>query len=307
MRRPATATAPGPGARNPVLRTSPLRRWARRRPVTVFLVVALTLAWTNMLVPLLLGRGIGTFTLLGALLGGLVGGATLVTAVASGRAGVRQLFAGLVRWRISPVTLVVAIGGIPALTVAFAWVSGGLVAAKGGWGHVVLAVVLATLVNTMVVNLWEELGWTGFVQQRLMARHGVLLGSVLTAPAFAAIHWPLVFEEHGIRHTSWAYGLAYLGVLMLLAPFFRYLVGMIFTDTEGSTLAAGLVHGSLNAAGAMSVVPDAWQHVPAVVTLTLLLAGGRALARKRRPSGSGPAEPLVTHQGSTPSRCRDPA
>ena len=194
----------------------------------------------------------------------------------------------------APWTLVVAIGGIPALTVVFAWMSGGLVAPKEGWGHVVLAVVLATLVNTVVVNLWEELGWTGFVQQRLMARHGVLVGSVLTAPAFAAIHWPLVFEEHGIRHTSWAYGLAYFGVLMVLAPFFRYLVGMIFTDTGGSTLAAGLVHGSLNAAGAMSVVPNAWQHVPAVVALTLLLAGGRAIQRKRLLRRSYPAEPQVT-------------
>jgi len=100
--------------------------------VSVFLVVAFTLAWTNMLVPLILGWGVGTFTLLGALLGGLVGGATLVTAIADGRAGVRQLFSGLVRWQISPGMLVVAIGGIPALTVAFAWMSGGLVAPHQG-------------------------------------------------------------------------------------------------------------------------------------------------------------------------------
>jgi len=150
-------------------------------------------------------------------------------------------------------------------------------------------VVLATIVNTVVVNVWEELGWTGFVQQRLMARHGLLVGSLLTAPAFAAIHWPLVFEEHGIHHTSWAYVLAYLGVLILLAPFFRYLIGMIFTDTGGSTLSAGLVHGSLNAAGAMSVVPHAWQHVPAVVALTLLLAGSRAVARRGKRSRALPA------------------
>ena len=131
-----------------------------------------------------------------------------------------------------------------------------------------------------------------------MARHGLLVGSLLTAPAFAAIHWPLVFEEHGIHHTSWAYVLAYLGVLILLAPFFRYLIGMIFTDTGGSTLSAGLVHGSLNAAGAMSVVPHAWQHVPAVVALTLLLAGSRAVARRGRRLRALPARPLETPSGA---------
>ena len=66
---------------------------------------------------------------------------------------------------------------------------------------------------------------------------------------------------------------------------------MIFTDSGGSTLAAGLVHGSLNAAGTMIVVPDAWQHVPAVVALTLLLAGSRALGRRRGPRDPCPAEP----------------
>jgi membrane protease YdiL (CAAX protease family) len=254
---------------------------ASERPITCFLVIAFTLAWSNMLVPLVQGWEIGTFTLVGALLGGLVGGAILVTAAESGRAGVHRLLAGVLRWRVHPWRLAVATGALPALTVVIAGLSGGLQAPTHGWVNVVLAVLAGTLVNTLVVNLWEEVGWTGFVQQRLMARFGVLRGSVLTAPAFAAIHWPLVFQEHGIRHTSARYALTYLATLLLLAPFFRYLVGMIFVDSGGSTLAAGLVHGSLNAAGAMAVVPDAWQHVPAVIALTLLLAVGRAARRRR--------------------------
>jgi membrane protease YdiL (CAAX protease family) len=136
---------------------------------------------------------------------------------------------------------------------------------------------VTTVLNAAIVNLWEELGWSGFVQTRLMARHGVLRGSLLTAPAFFAIHWPLVFQEHGLRHTSIGYALMYFAVLGLLAPVFRYLLGMILVDTKGSIVAVGLLHGSLNAAGAMPVVPHAWQHVPAVAILAV------AVAAERRP------------------------
>src|SRR4051794_6434298 len=111
-----------------------------------------------------------------------------------------------------------------------------------------------------------------------MDRHGLLAGSLLTAPAFFAIHWPLVFQEHGLRDTSIRYALMYFVVLGLLAPVFRYLLGMILVDTKGSIVAVGILHGSLNAAGAMPVVPHAWQHVPAVAVLALAVA----VARRRR-------------------------
>lgn len=109
-----------------------------------------------------------------------------------------------------------------------------------------------------------------------MERHGLLAGSLLTAPAFYAIHWPLVFEEHGLRHTSIGYAVGYFTILGALAPAFRYLIGMVLYQTRGSVLAAGLLHGSLNAAGAMAVVPNAWQHIPAVVILLTILAAARA-------------------------------
>lgn len=51
---------------------------------------------------------------------------------------------------------------------------------------------------------------------------------------------------------------------------------MVLYQTRGSVQAAGLLHGSLNAAGAMAVVPNAWQHIPAVVILLTILAAARA-------------------------------
>jgi hypothetical protein len=86
----------------------------------------------------------------------------------------------------------------------------------------------------------------------------------------------LVFEEHGLRHTSIGYAVGYFAILGALAPAFRYLIGVVLYQTRESVLAAGLLHGSLNAAGAMTVMPNAWQHIPAVVILLAILAAARA-------------------------------
>src|SRR4051794_11788076 len=149
-------------------------RAVRRRPIDAFLVVALSLAWTNMLVPLTLGAGISDLTLLGALLGGLVGGALLVSAVTGGRPAVRHLISGVTRWRIGWTQAVVCVLGIPVLTILIAAVTGTLSSPRSGWLMLGVSTVVAVLANTAVVNLWGEMAWTGFVQQRLMLRHRAL-------------------------------------------------------------------------------------------------------------------------------------
>ena len=37
----------------------------------------------------------------------------------------------------------------------------------------------------VLIQLWEETAWTGFMQDTLQERHGPLLASLMVAPAFA--------------------------------------------------------------------------------------------------------------------------
>ena len=51
-----------------------------------------------------------------------------------------------------------------------------------GWPATVAWALFDTLVfGALVLNLWEETAWGGFAQSRLMARHGLLVGALLTA------------------------------------------------------------------------------------------------------------------------------
>lgn len=136
-------------------------------------------------------------------------------------------------------------------------------------------------------------------------RHfGLLIGSLLTAVPFLVIHLPLAFESEGWSGTSWKEALITWGFLLASAPFLRYLIGMVLIDTGRSLLAAGLLHASFNASGALPVLSGDCQYVPAMIALTVAVA---AHPRRRRISPvQGYAPSLVTVAGHGNPHCQRP-
>ncbi len=218
----------------------------------------------------------------------LVGLATAIARAADQRRGVRQLFAGLLRWRLGWHYLVLVVA-MPLLTVIVALASGTLDHPTDGWFSVAVTYLMFLVLGAVTANLWEETVWGGFVQGRLMARRGLLVGSLLTAVPVFLIHLPLAFEANGWSGTTWQNALVTWGVLLVAAPFQRYLIGTLLIDTGGSTLAAGLIHASINAAGAMVVIPGGWQMVPALILLTLGVVAVRRWRGRSATDGYAPA------------------
>jgi membrane protease YdiL (CAAX protease family) len=254
-----------------------IRRFARRHPVTTFSISAFGLGW-----PLLAAYTILGPTWLGPLFtyGALIGSALLVTALVDGASGVRRLLLRLLQWRFGVGRWAVVVVAMPALTLGVAAVTGTLHAPATGWGATAWAYVFATFVSgALAVNLAEEAAWSGFVQTRLAARHGLFKGALLTAPLFAAMHLPLQFAA------GWTWPDVAGGVVALLvvAPFFRYLMGDLLTSTGGSLLATGVAHASFNASNELGLV-GGWQALPALA----LLVGALAVARRMR-GGAGAA------------------
>jgi hypothetical protein len=60
-------------------------------------------------------------------------------------------------------------------------------------------------------------------------------------------------------------------------------------DTGDSILAIGVLHASFNAAGQMSAVPGGWQHVPAMIMLTLAVIAYRRWRGRSFTRGFAPA------------------
>jgi membrane protease YdiL (CAAX protease family) len=278
---PATPSTDRPAGR--------IKGFAVRRPVLAFCLFAVGLSVTLMVA--LLIAGVSIIPGKASQLVILPGTALVITAWLSGRAGVRRLLTSMLRWRIGTTRWVMVLLALPALTLAVAAATGTLRSPGDGWTAVVVTYLIFLVLGAVTGNLWEETVWAGFVQGRLMAARGLLIGSLLTAVPFFLMHLPLAFEANGMNGTSWRDATIDWALILLAAPFLRYLIGTLLIDTGGSTLAAGIMHASFNAAGAMTVLAGGWQEIPALIVLTVAVAVYRA--RKGLPSAEGYAPELV--------------
>jgi len=252
---------------------STLRSLVVRHPVTAFVVMAFALGWGGML-PLLLSEsgpfGILPFALpaqpFTAVLSmlGLALPAFLVTAATVGREGVRDLLGRMLRWRVGVRWYLFAIFGLFAVSlleaIPFLGVAP-LQALARNWSSLFTVYLPGVLVPFVLVNFWEELGWTGFMQHTLQERHGPLLASVVVAPFFALIHLPAFFVAGWINEEPTPLGrfpsvLITVGIMAVFAVFLRVLIMWLYNGTGSSVLLVGLFHASYNMTNGQTITPE---------------------------------------------------
>jgi membrane protease YdiL (CAAX protease family) len=273
-----------------------MRRYAVQHPVTALCVVAIGLT-----LPLQMGlllAGLDVFPGKLAELMFLTGTAAVITSWVGGRGAVRHLFGGITRWRIGAARWAMLLLAMPSLTIGVAAATGSLHTPDHGWAGEGLTYLLFLALILLTASLWEETAWSGFVQRRLINRHGLLAGSLLTAIPFGLIHLPLAFEGDGWAGTTWHEALVNWAFLLGALPFLRYVAGVLLVDTHGSVLAAAVLHASFNASGTLSVVPGGWQYVPALIALTALVVLHRRVRGASLTDGAvdGPRSVPADHQ-----------
>ncbi len=287
-RRPARQDRP-PGG---------FRAWTARHPIGAFLAIALPLGWVVLGVPALAHHGVvpggdlpGELFALAATVLVLLPTAAWVVSVTEGRAGVRALFSRTFRWRFGVGWWIAALTALPVATVV-AGIALGRSLQTADLGSVLVEAVPLMLLPVVLVNLWEETVWAGFVQTRLEHRHGLLAGSALTAVAFAAIHLPLLLWGE-VTVSSVATG---LGIVFGAALVFRLLVGVFLRAAAGSVLAVAVLHGAWNGSsgegGLVDELLTGGQPVlAAVVGLVVVTAVAVAVVRPELTRPSRDAQP----------------
>lgn len=220
---------------------------APQRRLTIFAIVALTIGWIALSVPVITGIPTEPFVL-ATLAFGLVAPA-LILARRERRGQVRGLFRDLIRLPRPGILLVPAALAIPACTFGAA-VRGGVAVVPNASEAVGIAVQVVT--GLVLVNLLEELVWMGFVQRHLATRRGQIAAALMTAGLFAALHLPLGLAGWHGGPIAIATG---VGALVVAGAALRLVIGAV--DTRGgSLLAAAVTHASFNAAGSF-VEPSA--------------------------------------------------
>ena len=264
---------------------STLRRLVARHPATAFLVMAFGFGWSSLIPILLSENGFGVLPIelpltlvqtLATVLG-LTLPAFLVTAATGGKEGVRDLLARMLRWRVGIHWYLIALFGLPVAVLLAAIPFIGLVpleALTRNWGLVFTVFLPGVIVPFLHTNLWEELGWTGFLQSALQERRGPLLASIIVAPFFALFHLPAMFvsgwiADEGYSLSQFPAALVQVGILAVFAVFFRVLIMWLYNSTGRSVLLVGLFHSAFNMVSGQQVMPEL---VPGLNTNLLVVA-----------------------------------
>ena len=120
----------------------------------------------------------------------------LMIAASDGTAGIRELLARLLQWRVAPVWYGVAL--VPAVTLSVAALALWLVypglrpaIVTGGDAS---AMLVSAIGPSLMVGFLEEIGWTGFAAPRLRARHSILVTGLGIGVIWGAWHFPLFWE-----------------------------------------------------------------------------------------------------------------
>ena len=226
-----------------------MRSFVGRHPVASFLVAAYAIFWASWMPVLFLGAPPRLFSAIGAVLG-LALPAFLVTAATDGRAGVRDLVRRTLRWRVGIGWYLLALLAIPVGALLLAPMVLGqapLQAFGENWVLLLTAYLPQLLLALITVQFFEELGWAGFAQHRLQARHGALKASLLVALAFAFLHLP-TYLRAPISGQSAARDLSVLVIVIPFAIAFRILIAFAYNRTAYAVLIAAITHASFNEA-----------------------------------------------------------
>jgi membrane protease YdiL (CAAX protease family) len=260
---------------------SPLRSWIVRHPIATFLV--LVYATTTALVfvprvltePGLLPGGATPHGVLVNVLGSAVP-AFVVTALVSGKVGVRDLARRSFRWRVPLRWYLISLLApllIFLIVVTILYGFAPLRALAQNWMLLFTAFLLALAIMILLNNVAEEIGWTGFVFARFQDRYGPLRAALLAGVFFWLFHVPSFYVET----RSWSTTALVLGIFLLPHLGSRLVTGWLYNGAGSSVLVAGLFHAThnaiVNSTGLVAVVALPQFDVLLIMAGIVVLAG----------------------------------
>ncbi|UCH24557.1 MAG: CPBP family intramembrane metalloprotease [Trueperaceae bacterium] len=235
--------------------------------VNPWIYFAATFAWTWLLwgIAILFGAGMDSALGFGLLLLGVTGpmvtgiAFTYLTRDAEGR---RDYWKRVVGFRRIPFRwYLVILLFVPILNLAAA----GLDVLTGGsgatWGDAVLSFasnplsIVPSILFASLIPFLEELGWRGYVLDRLQERHTALVSSLILGVVWSSWHLPLFFVEgsyqSGLGVGTLAFWLFMVGIVPLSVAF-----TWIYNHTRRSTLAVILFHSMINFTGELIALTE---------------------------------------------------
>ena len=221
-----------------------IRSFAQRHPLSLYFVFAFGIAWIGCLAvagPKLMrhevvGMSDALLMFFAMLAGPSVSGIGM-TALVDGRAGLRDLWARMRRWRVGAGWYAVAALLPPALILAVLLVLSVTVSPEYAPGFVALGFVIG-----LMAGFFEEIGWTGYAYPRMEQRYGALFAAVFLGLLWST--WHVVADYSATSGTLGAYWFPhFLAFMTISMTAMRVLISWVYCNTR-SVLLAQIMHTS---------------------------------------------------------------
>jgi len=233
---------------------APANAAVARHPVATFLLIGIGVNFAVTLIPPLVDTKILPFDLpFYGVLGGIFGvglAAFVVTAASEGRAGVEDLVRRSLRWCVPVRWYLIALFGVPvaATLLAIAFYGTEAVGSPlGGWPRALGAVIVLFVLQLVLFQMPEEIGWTGFLQDRWQDRYSPLRLCAMVALPWAVWHLPDFFVDEGLGTQPLLTAPVFLAFEFISLFFARVLIVWLYAWTGRSVLLVAIFHASFDA------------------------------------------------------------
>jgi membrane protease YdiL (CAAX protease family) len=254
--------------------------WLKRHQLVAFFAITFAITWGGWFLLLALQSGVLPFKLdsesLGANLMFRLSGwgptiaAIVLTALLSGKAGLREFFSRIVRWRVGLQWYAVALFSLVVIALAvmalYTMLIGPLPANPyiTAWYSPILLFVPAVLISVGLAGISEEPGWRGYALPRLLSRHNALLAAVLLGLIWGLWHMPIYILD--------ADGPLNFLLLMLQAPALSIFITWVYLHTKRSTLVSILFHGAIDGTWVLFLNNSNLVQVNVLITVVMWVA-----------------------------------
>jgi uncharacterized protein len=177
--------------------------------------------------------------------------AFLVTAALAGRAGVADLGRRSVRWRVPVRWYLIALFTVPVAATLISLAIYGpraLASPSGGWPRALAEVAALFVLQLVLFQLAEEIGFTGFLQHHWQDRYHPMKLTLYVALLWAVWHLPDHFAEEGWGLEQLISAPIVLAVEFVSLFFARALFVWFYNRTGFSVLLVAIFHASFDAA-----------------------------------------------------------
>jgi uncharacterized protein len=181
---------------------------------------------------------------------GLGVAAFLVTAALAGRAGVADLGRRSVRWRVPVRWYLIALFYVPVTATLISLAIYGpraLATPPGGWSRALAEVAAAFLLQLVLFQLAEEVGFTGFLQHHWQNRYHPMKLTLYVALLWAVWHMPDHFAVEGWGTQALISAPVVFAIEVVSLFFARAIFVWFYNRTGSSVLLVAIFHASFDA------------------------------------------------------------